>query len=66
MTRSSVSEALVVCTVDRTKCPVSEAASATCIVSTSRISPMRITSGLCLTIYFKASVKDSVSIPTSR
>ena len=64
--RSMVSTALLVWTVANTRWPVSAACIATFIVSTSRISPMRITSGDCRTTYFSASVNESVSSPTSR
>ena len=37
--------ALLVCTVESTRCPVSEARMAVLAVSTSRISPIMITSG---------------------
>ncbi len=43
--RLTVSVASMVCSVERTRCPVSAAASAAATVSMSRISPMRITSG---------------------
>src|SRR5437870_2993837 len=45
MMRSMVLGALEVCSVPKTRCPVSAAVSASEMVSRSRISPIRITSG---------------------
>ena len=47
MIRSMVLAAPGVCSVENTRCPVSAAVIAIEIVSKSRISPSRITSGLC-------------------
>ena len=52
--------------VEITRCPVSAAFTAVCIVSRSRISPITITSGLSLTTLRNASAKLYVSVPTSR
>ncbi len=51
---------------EKTRCPVSAACKPTFIVSMSRISPIRMMSGFWRTTYFRASVKESVSIPISR
>src|SRR6185503_11775730 len=45
MMRLIVSVASIVCSVENTRCPVSAACSAVSIVSMSRISPTRMTSG---------------------
>ena len=52
--RSTVCTALTVCRVARTRWPVSAAISAALTVSRSRISPTRMTSGVCRTTAFNA------------
>ncbi len=47
--------ALLVCKVDNTKCPVKADCTAIRAVSKSRISPIMMTSGSCLTIDRKAA-----------
>ena len=42
-----------VCSVPKTRCPVSAEVRAMSMVSRSRISPMRMTSGSCRRTYFK-------------
>ena len=64
--RFTVSVASMVCSVERTRWPVSAAASAACTVSESRISPTRITSGSCRIAARMAVMNESVSTPTSR
>ena len=64
--RSTVLEASIVCSVDITKCPVSDASNATSIVSRSRISPTKITFGACRNAARKASANVGVSICNSR
>ena len=64
--RSIVLTASFVCSVPKTRCPVSAAVSAAEIVSVSRISPIRITSGAWRRTRRSASVKERVSSPTSR
>ena len=59
--RLIVSVASRVCSVDSTRCPVSAAASAVRTVSSSRISPIRITSGSCRSTRRIARAKLSVS-----
>ncbi len=66
MTRVIVSAASVVCSVDITKWPVSEADRAAPTVSESRISPTRTTSGSWRIAARRATAKLSVSIRTSR
>ena len=66
MTRLMVSAASVVCSVDMTKWPVSEAASAALTVSRSRISPTRMTSGSWRIAARSAVAKSAVSTRTSR
>ena len=66
MMRSIVSAAPRVCSVAKTRCPVSAAVSAVEIVSRSRISPTRITSGSWRRPARSASANPSVSVPTSR
>ena len=61
MIRLIVSVASSVCSVDSTRCPVSAAASAVRTVSSSRISPIRITSGSCRSTRRIALAKLSVS-----
>ena len=56
----------MVCTLLSTRCPVSAADSATFMVSASRISPIRMTSGLSRTTWRSAWLKSRVSLPTSR
>ena len=43
--RVTASGASLVCSVEKTTCPVSDASTAICAVSWSRISPTRIMSG---------------------
>ena len=64
--RSTVLEASTVCSVDNTRCPVSEASRAVSIVSLSRISPTRITLGACRKAARKANAKLGVSLCNSR
>ena len=66
MMRLTVSGASTVCSVERTRWPVSAADSAVCTVSSSRISPTRITSGSWRSTRRRARLKDAVSWPTSR
>ena len=66
MTRSIVIGALWVCRVAKTRWPVSAAVSAVAIVSRSRISPTRMTSGSWRSAARSASENDGVSKPTSR
>ena len=54
------------CRVDMQRWPVSANAMAYSIVSRSRISPMRITSGAWRSVFFRAANQLSVSTPTSR
>ncbi|MOA44689.1 hypothetical protein D3C78_1670050 [compost metagenome] len=65
-TRSMVFAADVVCSVPNTKCPVSAAVSARRMVSRSRISPTRITSGSSRSAERNAVAKLRVSRWTSR
>ncbi len=64
--RSMVFAASIVCSVDSTRWPVSAASIAISIVSTSRISPMRITFGAWRSAARRARAKVLVSLPTSR
>ena len=64
--RSTVDEASCVCSVAKTRWPVSAAVSAVEIVSRSRISPRRITSGSWRSAPRSASAKDVASGPISR
>ena len=64
--RSIVSAAPVVCSVPKTRWPVSAAVIAAAIVSRSRISPTRITSGSWRSARRIASAKLGTSSPTSR
>ena len=66
MIRSMDWPALLVCSVEKTRWPVSAAVTAVWIVCHSRISPTMITSGSCRIRFFKASGKLGVSVPTSR
>ena len=66
MMRSTVLCALLVCSVPNTRCPVSAAVSARAMVSRSRISPTRITSGSSRSAALSAVAKLSVCGPTSR
>ena len=66
MTRSMVCAALCVCSVAKTRWPVSAAVSATEMVSRSRSSPIRMTSGSCRSTCLSAFAKLCVSLPTSR
>ncbi len=52
--------------VENTRCPVSAAESAVRTVSSSRISPIRITSGSWRSTRRSARAKEAVSMPTSR
>ncbi len=64
--RSIDSAALFVCKVANTKCPVSAAVMASWMVSKSRISPTRITSGSSRSAERSAAANDLVSCPSSR
>ena len=64
--RSTVWAVDWVCRVANTRWPVSAAVSAVAIVSRSRISPTRITSGSSRSADFSASEKSSASAPISR
>ena len=64
--RSMVLAASMVCRVESTRWPVSEASSAMEIVSTSRISPTRMTLGAWRRAARRARAKVWVSAPTSR
>ena len=66
MIRSMVAAAPMVCSVLNTKCPVSAAVIAVAIVSRSRISPTRITSGSSRSADVSACEKLFVSSPISR
>ena len=66
MMRLTVSGASTVCSVESTRWPVSAADSAVWTVSSSRISPTRITSGSWRSTRRRARLKDAVSWPTSR
>ena len=66
MIRSTVCAAVLVWSVDMTKCPVSAADTAVDIVSKSRISPTKITSGSSRKAERNAAAKLFVSEPTSR
>ena len=66
MMRSSVSAQLFACSVAMHKWPVPASAKAASMVSRSRISPTKMTSGADLTALRKARAKDLVSRPTSR
>ncbi len=66
MMRSIVCGQSCVCRVAKTRWPVSAAVRAIWIVSRSRISPMRITSGSCRRAERRATGKPLVSLPTSR
>ena len=66
MIRSTVCAVDWVCSVAKTRWPVSAAVSAVEIVSRSRISPTRITSGSWRSAARSASAKSSASAPISR
>ena len=66
MMRLIVPWAPVVCSVAKTMWPVSAAVIAASIVSRSRISPTRITSGSCRRPRRMASAKLGTSTPSSR
>ena len=66
MIRSSAWLALLACRVARHRWPVSAKATACSMVSRSRISPIRITSGAWRSVFFSAATQLSVSTPTSR
>ena len=66
MMRSMVLAAELVCSVPKTRWPVSAAVSASRMVSRSRISPTRITSGSSRNAERRASLKPRVSLWTSR
>src|SRR5512139_659443 len=66
MMRSSAWLALLACSVDRHRWPVSANEIAYSMVSRSRISPMRMTSGAWRSVFFSAANQLSVSMPTSR
>ena len=57
--------ALGVCSVVKTRCPVSAAVSTVAMVSRSRISPTRMTSGSWRRACFRPAEKDQVSMLTS-
>ena len=59
MIRSIVWLALLACSVPRHRCPVSANAIACSIVSASRISPIRITSGAWRSVFFSAWCQDA-------
>ena len=64
--RLTASAAELVCSVANARWPVSAIVSAAWIVSRSRISPIRITSGSSRNAYLSALWKLLVSVPTSR
>ena len=66
MMRLIDSAAELVCRVASARWPVSAMVSAAWMVSRSRISPTRITSGSSRNAYFSALAKLLVSVPTSR
>ena len=66
MIRSSAWFALLACSVARHRCPVSANWMPYSMVSRSRISPIRMTSGAWRRVFFSAACQDSVSTPTSR
>jgi hypothetical protein len=66
MIRSMVCAALLVCRVEKIRCPVSAAVSTVWTVVRSRISPTMTTSGSCRNTLRSASAKLGVSVPTSR
>ena len=66
MMRFTVSTASIVCRVLSTRWPVSAALSAVPTVSSSRISPIRITSGSCRSTRRSACANELVSKPISR
>src|SRR4051794_38632373 len=66
MMRLTVSGASIVWSVESTRCPVSAADSAVATVSSSRISPTRITSGSWRSTRRSARLNELVSCPTSR
>ena len=66
MIRSTVAGAVVVESVPKTRCPVSEAEMASAIVSVSRISPTRMTSGSSRSAAFRARANDAVWCGTCR
>ena len=66
MMRLIVSGASTVWSVESTRWPVSAADSAVWTVSSSRISPIRITSGSWRSTRRSARLKEAVSMPTSR
>ena len=66
MMRLTDSDASTVWMVESTRWPVSAAERAVRTVSSSRISPMRITSGSCRSTRRRARAKEIVSSPTSR
>ena len=66
ITRSMVFAAELVCSVPNTKCPVSAAVKAKRMVSRSRISPTKITSGSSRSAERRAGSKPKVCLCTSR
>jgi len=64
--RFTVSRASTVCIVDSTRCPVSAACSAVSIVSRSRISPSRTTSGSWRSADRRPAANVGTSVRTSR
>ena len=66
MMRSSAWLELLACSVASTRWPVSANWMPYSMVSRSRISPIRITSGAWRRVFFSAACQQSVSTPTSR
>ena len=66
MMRSSAWLELLACSVAMHRWPVSAKATACSMVSRSRISPIRMTSGAWRSVFFSAVSQPSVSMPTSR
>jgi hypothetical protein len=66
ISRATVSAAPLVCSVANTRWPVSAARSAVSAVSSSRISPIRITSGSWRSAALSARANDGASAPISR
>ena len=66
MMRSTVPAAPVVCSVENSSCAISAAVTAVPMVSWSRISPSRMTSGLSRMAERRASLYVATSVGTSR
>ena len=66
MMRSSAWFELLACSVARHRWPVSANAMAWSMVSRSRISPIKMTSGAWRSVFFSAASQLSVSMPSSR